>query len=281
VDGDAANQKWVMLVSLWGAGPNGGTATRYFVGEFDGRSFTNASPLQTVRWLDVGCDNYATITFSDIPNGRRVGIGWMSNWLYAHAQPTFPWRSAMTVPRELRLTAVPHGPPQLISQPVPELESLRGQASVIEDHTIEGTTVFPDIELTGAFEILLDCDWDTADEFRLSLKNGRGEETIVGYDRAIGRLFIDRRRSGVTNFHPDFATGLHTAPWPLSDNKLRLHLFVDWSSVEVFVDNGRLVMTEQIFPTEPYNQVELLASNGRVHLQKAQLWPLQAIWPAI
>jgi fructan beta-fructosidase len=99
VDGNEAEKKWVMLVSLLGAAPNGGTATRYFVGDFDGRSFTNASPPQTVQWLDYGCDNYATITFSDVPHGRRLGIGWMSNWLYAGNIPTFPWRSAMTLPR--------------------------------------------------------------------------------------------------------------------------------------------------------------------------------------
>jgi fructan beta-fructosidase len=267
-----------MLVSLWAAGPNGGTATRYFVGDFDGRSFTNSSPPQTVNWLDYGCDNYATITFSDVPNDRRLGIGWMSNWLYAGAIPTFPWRSAMTLPRELSLTAVPHNPPQLISQPIKELESLRGQPFVIADHLIKGTVTFPDIKVDGCFEILLDCDLDTASEFSLSLKNEQGEETLVGYDRECCRLFIDRQRSGHTDFSPDFASQRHTAKWLPQENKLRLHLFVDWSSVELFVDNGRLVMTEQLFPTTPYNQLTFYANSGNVHLTRCQIWQLDSIW---
>jgi fructan beta-fructosidase len=278
VNGNEAEKKWVMLVSLWAAGPNGGTATRYFVGDFDGRSFTNSSPPQTVNWLDYGCDNYATITFSDVPNDRRLGIGWMSNWLYAGAIPTFPWRSAMTLPRELSLTAVPHHPPQLISQPIKELESLRGQPFVIADHLIKGTVTFPDIKVDGCFEILLDCVLDTASEFSLSLKNEQGEETLVGYDRECCRLFIDRQRSGHTDFSPDFAGHRHTAKWLPQENKLRLHLFVDWSSVELFVDNGRLVMTEQLFPTTPYNQLTFYANSGNVHLTRCQIWQLDSIW---
>jgi fructan beta-fructosidase len=210
VDGSEAEKKWVMLVSLWGAGPNGGTATRYFVGDFDGRSFTNASPPQTVHWLDYGCDNYATITFSDVPHDRRLGIGWMSNWLYAGKLPTSPWRSAMTIPRELSLTAIADDSPQLISQPISELESLRGDSVVIEDLEIGETPVIPDIKLTGVFEILLDCDMGTASEFSLSLRNKEGEETVVGYDRENGRIFIDRRQSGRTDFSSDFAASLHT-----------------------------------------------------------------------
>ncbi|MCB8945965.1 MAG: glycoside hydrolase family 32 protein [Ardenticatenaceae bacterium] len=284
VDGDAANKKWVMLVSLWGGVPNGGTATRYFVGDFDGRSFTNTSPPQTVRWLDYGCDNYATITFSDVPNERRVGIGWMSNWLYAGKTPTAPWRSAMTVPRELSLVTDADGVIQLVTQPINELECLRGEAVVVGEQVVGETAVLSDIPLTGAFEILLDCDLETAQRFSLSLKNELGEVTVVGYERENGRLengrlFVDRRESGQTNFSPDFAADRHTAPWQLQGNKLRLHLFVDWSSVEVFVDNGRLALTEQIFPSTPYNQVVCQVQGGSARILHCQIWPLHSIWP--
>ena len=272
VDSNEAEKKWVMLVSLWGA------ATRYFVGDFDGRSFTNASPPQTVNWLDYGCDNYATITFSDVPHGRRLGIGWMSNWLYAEDIPTSPWRSAMTLPRELSLTSVPHHPPQLISQPIKELETLRGQSFVIADRLIEGTAFFPDVRVEGCFEILLDCELGTAHEFSLSLKNEQGEQTLVGYNHEARHLFIDRQHSGRTDFSPDFAGQRHTAPWLPPENKLRLHLFVDWSSVELFVDNGRLVMTGQVFPTTPYNQLAFYANSGSVHLTRCQIWQLDSIW---
>ena len=277
VDGATTHKKWVMLVSLWGAGPNGGTATRYFVGDFDGRSFTNTSPAQAVRWLDYGCDNYATITFSDVPHERRVGLGWMSNWLYAGKLPTSPWRSAMTLPRELSLATV-DGTVQLVTQPISELESLRGDSVVITNQVVEATADFPNIELTGSCEILLDCDLGTAQQFTLSLKNELGEQTIVGYDREDGRLFIDRRESGNTDFSPDFAANPHTAPWQLQNNKLRLHLFVDWCSVELFVDNGRLALTNQIFPTTPYNRLSFHARPGVVRLTRCQIWQLHSIW---
>ena len=278
VDGDPNQQRWIMLVSLGSGAPNGGTATEYFVGDFDGRSFHNASPPQQINWMDHGSDNYATVTFSDMPDGRRLGIGWMSNWMYAYAQPTFPWRGCMTVPREFGLTAVPHQPPQLTSQPIKELESLRQQALALENRMIESKVALNEVQVDGRFELLLDCDLGDASEFSLCFSNTQGEETVVGYDVEGRRIYIDRQRSGRIDFDQHFAGYLHSAKWLATDNQLRLHIFVDWSSVELFVDNGRLSLTDQIFPNTPYHQISCHSKNGQVIITQGHIWQLDSIW---
>ncbi|MGB4846778.1 MAG: glycoside hydrolase family 32 protein, partial [Saprospiraceae bacterium] len=110
-------QVWVLLVSFNPGAPNGGSTTQYFLGDFDGKVFTPSDT--TTRYMDYGPDHYAGVTFSNTSH-RRILIGWMSNWQYAQVVPTDPWRSAMTIPRELDLKDV-DGKLYLISNPVAEL----------------------------------------------------------------------------------------------------------------------------------------------------------------
>jgi fructan beta-fructosidase len=286
VDGEVDRIKWVMLVSVQQGAPNGGSGTQYFIGDFDGQRFTNSHAPESVHWLDYGRDNYAGVSFAHVPRAveRRVVIGWMSNWSYAGVVPTSPWRGAMTVPRELRLVTAESGEAQLVSRPSAALQELRGEYFKGQAQTVSGKVDFPigDQISSGAFEILTQVEWDKASEFGLVVKNERGDRTVVGYQVAEERLFVDRRASGRVDFSPDFAPHLSTAPLSLSAGTERssvsLRVFVDRSSLEVFADDGRVVITESIFPHSEYNGLELYAKGGAVALNRLDVWEIRSIW---
>lgn len=280
-------KKWVLIQSLNPGGPNGGSGTQYFVGDFDGRSFTLdpafADDVQNgdAVWIDHGRDNYAGVTWSDIPkeDGRRIFLGWMSNWQYANVVPTTTWRSAMTLPRSLTLRQTAEGP-RLFSKPVRELEALRGTARQVSGVGFKdrftlleaGTDFSPAV---SELELVLDLAKTTAEEVAVRLANDEDEVLLVGYDRTRNAYFTDRRAAGLTDFDADFATGRHYAPRRDATNELRLHIFLDRASVEVFADDGRTVLTDIFFVTEPLNQVEVIATGGNARLVNVTLWPLQ------
>lgn len=279
VDGDAARTKWVLIVNLNPGGVAGGSGTQYFVGEFDGARFVaDATPGDTALWLDHGRDNYAGITFADIPpqDGRRILIGWMNNWDYGDKIPTDPWRSAQTIPRELTLRSTPRGP-RLAQAPVRELASLRGAAVTLAERPIaEGVTDLTAarvrgraLELTATFELL------DADTVGLLVRRGGGEETRIGIAVADQRLFVDRSRSGRSDFSDKFP-GVHAAPLRIADGVVTLRVLLDWSSVEVFGDDGLSSVTDQVFPSASSDGVALFAVGGTARLRGLTAWPLRS-----
>jgi fructan beta-fructosidase len=247
---------WVLLVSINPGGPNGGSATQYFTGSFDGKTFT---PNDTVtRWVDYGPDDYAGITWSNTGK-RKIFIGWMSNWLYANVVPTVKWRSATTIPRELMLQKVDSGL-FLSSKPVSELEmltnnktSIYGIAANNFDLTAKTGT------LSGPARI--EIKTDKLDDFSLNFTNEKGEKLVVGFDKKSNSYFIDRTASGKVDFSKSFA-GRHTAPRFINDSKADITLIVDNASIELFADNGLSVMTSIFFPNTDYSKISLQSSSG-------------------
>jgi fructan beta-fructosidase len=248
---------YVLIVNINPGGPNGGSATQYFVGNFDGHTFT---PLTTqTKWADFGPDEYAGVTW-DNTGARRLFLGWMSNWDYANQAPTSPWRSAMTVPRELALQQV--GPQvYLASQPAKEVRKLfpnpttLGPLSVGKTYDLSGK-----LKNTGdKYELTLSTQ--KLASFSLVVANEKGEELVIGYDKAANQYFIDRSKAGRTSFSPKFA-GRHTAPRFATTPAADLRLLFDATSVEVFADHGLTVMTELFFPTSPLTKLTLKAANG-------------------
>ncbi|MEP5792074.1 MAG: glycoside hydrolase family 32 protein [Cyclobacteriaceae bacterium] len=236
--------QWVMLVSINPGGPQGGSATQYLVGDFDGSVFT---PADTVtRWVDHGADNYAGVTWSDVPqsDGRRLFLGWMSNWQYANVVPTYNWRSAMTIPRELKLKTI-EGKPILQSVPVAELETLFGDIQLVGSGVKIGADAFR-VDVYG----LPDKD------FELVLSNAKAERLVIALNS--NELIVDRTAAGISSFEKAFSA-VHRAPLPAVDID-RLQIYVDRASVEVFVNDGQVVLTDLVFPTEPYNTITY--SNG-------------------
>ena len=253
-------KKWVLICNINPGGPFGGSATQYFVGTFNGKEFVNESPSKT-KWMDWGKDHYATVTWSDAPDNRRIAIAWMSNWQYANDVPTSQYRSPNSVPRDLGLFTV-GGETYLQSAPSPELQKLR-DISKKRSFKVNGTrTVKEMIPVNeGAYEIELSIKNLHADVIGFRLYNDKGEEVDMQYDMKENRFSMDRRKSGDVGFNENFPALTWTAV-ESGKNELKLHLFVDKSSVEAFGDGGRFAMTNQVFPSEPYNHIDFYSKGG-------------------
>jgi fructan beta-fructosidase len=235
------SQKWVLLVSMNPGGPQKGSATQYFIGDFKEGVFTPDDTM--IRWLDYGPDNYAGVTWSNLPSDqdRNLWIGWMSNWDYAQVVPTKTWRSATTLPREISLFDV-DGTLLLKSTPARELENLRKASYSIS----KNESLLP----SSAVEILADVTSDEA--FSLTLSNELGEEVTVS--KEMGLVTVNRQKAGKISFNRDFAAA-HSAP--MSWKAASIRIFLDASSVELFVNEGELVLTSILFPSSPWKKVTL------------------------
>lgn len=232
-------------------------------------------------WLDHGADFYAAVTWSDVPatDGRRILLGWMSNWEYAQDAPTSPWRSAMSLPRELGLRATPAGI-RLVARPVRELERLRGEHIAIRDRDVTGSVRF----LEGSairgdlLEVIAEIEPRGASSFGLEVREGAGEETVIRVQGSGDAISVDRRRSGRADFHSRFA-GVASAPCRLRAGAVKLHVLVDASSVEVFANDGEAVLTATIFPSPESTGASLFAEGGAVRVRSLDAWALRSIWP--
>lgn len=270
-------EKWVLLVSINPGGPQGGSATQYFVGNFNGKQFTWDQKPGIPLWVDWGADNYAGVTWANAPDGRRIFLGWMSNWEYAKTVPTEVWRTAMTIPRELRLVKTPSDL-RLTSTPVKELQKLRTRTEVIKAREITSNLNLSEVNKLN--EPLLELDLNLAvppnQDLVIRFSNSKGEFLDVGYAGKNQHLFIDRTKAGNSGFNQKFAAR-HEAPLTLETSQLRLHLFLDVASVEVFANNGLGVMTDIFFPSEPFTRVEIIGKGIKV-LDGSHAYMLQSIW---
>ncbi len=282
-------QKWVLLQSLNPGAPNGGSGTQYFVGDFDGKNFLLDASFEPevsegkAVWLDYGRDNYAGVTWSDIPveDGRRIFMGWMSNWDYAQVVPTEKWRSAMTLARSLTLHKT-DGKYRIYSQPVTEQSKLRGEAIELNDVTIDEEAK-PRIE--GDFdpaqsELILEVDLKASNSkrFGIELTNDNGETYRFGFDTEQQTFFSDRTKSGDASFSEKFARTIHSAPRIIDKETLVLQLFFDAASIEAFADEGATVITDIFFPSEDFNRMQLFSEGGTTTLLKGTIYPLDRIW---
>lgn len=260
---------WVLFVSINPGGPNGGSATQYFTGRFDGKTFT---PFQAdTRWVDYGPDNYAGVTWSNT-GSRKIFMGWMSNWQYAQVVPTKRWRSAMTVPRDLAMEQV--GERYLLrSMPVPELAALEQKQEVFRNFS---PTRFIVPQAKGPLRISISAD--RLQSFSMQFRNSLGQWVAVGYDSVENRWFLDRTASGNTAFEKDFAKR-HTAPRLSNREGFDLDLVIDLASIELFADQGLTVLTGIFFPDEPFTEIRMQAAKG-FHINELRFTPLKSIHAA-
>ena len=271
---DGTNEKkWVLLCNLNPGGPFGGSATQYFVGTFNGKEFVNESPSKT-KWMDWGKDHYATVTWSDAPDNRRIAIAWMSNWQYANDVPTSQYRSPNSVPRDLSLFTV-DGETYLQSAPSPELLKLR-DISKKRSFKVNGTRTIKDMIAgnEGAYEIELTIENQHADVIGFRLYNDKGEEVDMQYDMKEKKFSMDRRKSGEVGFNENFPMLTWTTIESGKD-ELKLRLFVDKSSVKAFGDGGRFVMTNQVFPSEPYTHIDFYSKGGAYKVDSFVIYKLK------
>ncbi|MGC5773701.1 PfkB family carbohydrate kinase [Paenibacillus pabuli] len=277
IDG-STSKKWVLLVSI-GDNPDypEGSKTQYFIGSFDGLEFINENTPDTVLWLDEGRDNYAAVSWSDIPeeDGRRVIIGWMNNWKYANQIPTASWRGAMTLPRLLSLTNR-NGNVVLSQMPVQEIEQLRKETHSWSDVAVTSESPFIYEANEDLLEIEVDLDVHSGDEVHIKLKSSGQYETIIGYDPEREWLFIDRSKSGLTDFNPSFACK-HGARLVPENGNIKLRIWVDRSVIEVFANDGIVALTDQVFPVNPIENVWISAEAGSTELNSLHIHTLSSI----
>lgn len=274
--------KWVMIVNVNPGCFFGGSATQYFVGEFDGREFTCDSPKETVKWLDWGKDHYATVCFSNTGD-RVIAVPWMSNWQYGTIVPTRYFRSANAIPRQLGLFK-DGGEYYVSAYPIAELLNLEK-----EPRTLNGVTATRLFDTTdGAYELDLEFMVPAAGRSGFRLTNAAGDVVDLYFDSALQRFVLDRTESGIVDFGErsttheienhdrrktnsmDYINDFALATWaPLAvKGAHRMKILYDFTSLEVFIDGGRVVMTDLVFPNEPYDRLETYSDKGGFTIDK-------------
>ena len=295
VGGDENNKKWALIVNINPGCLFGGSATQYFVGDFDGTNFVCDTKPEVVKWMDWGKDHYATVCFSNTGD-RVIAVPWMSNWQYANIIPTQQYRSANALPREL--TMYSEGKDVCLAvNPVKELDALRKETKEIPAFTVESGKEFTVDTLfaanDGAFEMDIELAAD-ADCSGFKLMNGRGEYVDIYLDGKNGKLVMDRVHSGIVDFGKNaiphekeahdnrvknsinYVDDFALATWaPLSkDKQHKLRIFVDKCSVEIFLDGGKVAMTNLVFPNEPYNSLSFYSRNGSTKVTACTFYKL-------
>lgn len=260
-------KKWVLIVNINPGGPFGGSATQYFIGDYDGKTFTpdkDENGEVPTKWMDYGKDHYATVTWSDAPDGRRVALGWMSNWEYADQVPTMQYRSANTLPRDLSLFRADDGQVYLAGVPSPEVLKLRGKAIATSGKFNVGKSgrIFSlPKKNDGICEIAADLDVKKDGNVDLTLSNADGEKVTISYDGSV--LKFDRMHGTFTDISHHFPS-VTEAPVFVKDGKISLRIFVDHGSVEVFSADGKSVMTNLTFPENPYTTLTVSGNSAAV-----------------
>lgn len=278
VDGDASDTRWVLVVNLSPGGIAGGSGGQYFIGTFDGVTFRSEttvteglqpdpSRMADYGWLDWGRDYYAAVSFSNVPDGRRLMIGWMNNWQYAASTPTDGWRSAMSLVREVRLVSI-SGRPVLVQEALDPFEHQGAELFALDRQPLnEGVTWLPP-EAHGDV-LRIDAEFEPGSDRKVGLVLRAGtelsgigsssaERIVLAYDCATEVLSLDRTESGKVGFDPTFPS-VERVSVPLEDGRLKLRVFLDRCSVEVFAQDGLATITDLVFPANSSNAVGLLA----------------------
>ena len=269
--------KWVLICNINPGGPFGGSSIQYFIGDFDGKTFTSdTNPDGTVptKWLDYGKDNYALVSWSNAPDNRRTTLGWMSNWQYAADVPTMQFRSANTVPREMQLFEDSEGELRVASVPSPELEKMRGKVfTSAKDKNLGEKALNFKLPEDGICEIELSFQAKDPDLVTLTIGNQENEKVSMKYDAKNHTMSFDRRTSGVVDFSDKFPA-ITTSPTFEKDGKISLRIYLDRASVELFGNNGEFVMTNLVFPNNPYDSLSLESKNGNARLESLKVYSL-------
>ncbi len=306
VNGDKKNMKWIMTMNINPGCIFGGSATEYFVGDFDGKNFT-CPDAHDVKWLDYGKDHYATVTFSNTGD-RVLALTWMSNWQYANLTPFKQNRGANALPRELKLYSI--ADKYYLSENVaPEVTALRKVTHDLGSETVDGTKELKGAAagMDGAFEIEADITPDANGIAGIEISNNKRERAIIYFDMKKGRIVMDRTESGLTDFGKravphdielawdkqrekqakqparvvnsiNYKNDFALATWaPLSlcqSNTFHIDIFVDRSSVEIFVNDGRIAMTNLVFPIEAYENLKFYTKGGKAEFNNIKVHKL-------
>ena len=277
IDG-TSQKKWVLIINRNPGAPAGGTGVRYVIGKFDGAKFTSEVPDTPALWADWGKDFYATNTWNDAPSaGGRLWIGWFSNWQYANVEPTVLWRGAQSIPRTMTLRRYADGL-RLVQRPVPALESLRREKFRIANASIaEANQKIRETGTTGeVYELEAEIRPGPSDNIGFRLRKGKAAETLVGFDAVRSEVYVDRTHSGEISFSKDFP-GRYSATIE-RNTSIKLRVFVDRSSVEVFANDGERVLSDRIYPPPGSDGIELYSQGAAGRIVSLTIWELNSAW---
>lgn len=241
--------KWVLICNINPGGPFGGSATQYFVGSFDGHKFTCESKPEVTKWMDYGKDHYATVSFSNAPDSRIVVLPWMSNWQYANQVPTQQFRSANGLPRDLGLYSY-NGEDYVSVKPSPEV------FAAFEKKPSGRLQSAAYIEVTNI-----------KSNASIVLSNDKGERVTMVYDGKNATFSMDRTESGVTDFHSDFKAKTVA---PTNGVIKSMQIFIDRCSIEAFDTEGKVAMTNLVFPSKPYDKIIVKGCKVKIYELKDQ-----------
>ena len=252
--------KWVLICSIWRNNEHG-SSVQYFVGDFDGHTFTCDTPKEYTDWVGWGRDNYAIVTWGNAPDGRRVGLGWQDNWMYASNEefPTTDFRAYMSLPCEMKL--IEHeGRAKLVSQPVKEFSAYLQDIYSQENIAIASQYAVP-AELGENEAQWIECVMENsgAQVMGVVLSNDKGEEVKIYFDNEAQAFKVDRTKAGDSSFHERFA-GVIEAPMS-SAKEQKLTIVVDRASVECFTDIS--AASNLVFPSQGYNHITLYTVGGK------------------
>lgn len=269
-------EKWVLICNINPGGPFGGSGVQYFVGDFDGKTFKCDSAPETTKWMDYGKDYYATVSFSNAPEGRHTVIGWMSNWQYANEVPTMQFRSANSLPRDLSLFEGRDGEYYLASRVSPEVDALRGKALKYKggDLNSKGKTYSLPSANDGVCEIDLEVSVKPGNIAGITLSNNKGEKVTMTIDPAKDEFSMDRTKSGNTDFSEHFPA-VTVAPAYNGTESYEIRLYIDRSSIEAIAEDGHFAMTNLVFPSEAYTDITVNAIEGSAELKKITVYPIE------
>ncbi len=285
------DKRWVLAINMNPGSVAGGSGGQYFVGQFDGTRFVADSDSlispapgrpasESALWFDYGPDYYAAVSWSDVPasDGRRLWLGWMSNWEYAGEVPTSPWRSAMSIPREVGLRRTAEGV-RLVQKPAREMESLRDRHFAFNGRDLTAANAWLEEQHVQGdqLELMVEFEPRSSGTEGVKVLKGDKEATIIGVDRQRGQVFVDRTTSGNVTFHRKFS-GVYAASLPVPHDRIKLHVFVDASSVEVFVNDGERVLTSLVFPSTASRGVEFFGTATGAKITSLNVWTLKSIW---
>lgn len=263
----SGEQRWVLVCNINPGGPFGGSATQYFVGDFDGVAFTCEDAPEEIKWMDYGKDHYATVSWSNAPDSRHTVIAWMSNWQYANNVPTKQFRSAMSLPRDLGLYEF-NGEHYVSVTPSVEIDALRNSDEFSHKvGIVSSQKTISKFETNNSYEIEFEVKNRSAKIIGMELSNDAGECVKIYYDMATNEVVMDRTKSGAVDFNKDFAA-ITRAPINSENATMGMRIFVDNSSVELFDLTSRWAMTNLVFPSKPYTKITLYSEGGSYNVKE-------------
>ncbi len=276
IQGDSSQRKWVLLVSVFSGGPQGGSGVRSFIGEFDGTTFTCESERVEPGWLDWGSDFYAWQSFADASNERRIGLAWMNNWSYAPSIQSVPWQGAMSLPRELTLIDSGQGKWSLRQSPVAEFENLSANTQLeLQNDTLSESEP---IVLDGSKSLDIQLQMEqSGEELILSVESNGETQAQLTVNTSSQTLIFERQQPNDLDAPSSFA-GQHEAPLSSNSKSYSLRVILDRSSLEAFINDGELALTEQIFPDEGEKRVRIATKGGDASVTKLTVREIDSVW---